>query len=62
VPDNNKIMEKESLLPKDKNLKSVIALDHNFHIYIHGKHEYITKHWDEEKQMFYYKIYFKEER
>ncbi|SFC69947.1 hypothetical protein SAMN05421747_12010 [Parapedobacter composti] len=42
--------------------KSVLKLDKNFHIYIHGKREYIEKGYDEEKGMNYYKVYFKEER
>ncbi|MFB2118913.1 nucleoid-associated protein [Parapedobacter sp. 2B3] len=41
--------------------KSVLKLDKNFHIYVHGKREYIEKGFDEEKGMNYYKVYFKEE-
>ena len=41
--------------------KSVLKLDKNFHIYVHGKREYIEKGYDEEKGMNYYKVYFKEE-
>ncbi|MGV3763969.1 nucleoid-associated protein [Parapedobacter sp.] len=41
--------------------KSVLKLDKNFHIYVHGKREYIEKGFDEEKGMSYYKVYFKEE-
>lgn len=41
--------------------KSVLKLDKNFHIYIHGKREYIEKGYDEEKGLNYYKVYFKEE-
>ncbi|MGK6353234.1 nucleoid-associated protein [Parapedobacter sp. DT-150] len=41
--------------------KSVLKLDKNFHIYVHGKREYIEKGYDDEKEMNYYKIYFKEE-
>ncbi len=42
--------------------KSVLKLDKNFHIYVHGKREYIEKGYDDEKGMNYYKVYFKEER
>lgn len=41
--------------------KSVLKLDKNFHIYVHGKREYIEKGYDDEKGMNYYKVYFKEE-
>lgn len=41
--------------------KSVLKLDKNFHIYIHGDKELIEKGFDEEKHMNYYKVYFKEE-
>jgi len=41
--------------------KSVLKLDKNFHIYIHGNKELIEKGFDEGKNMNYYKVYFKEE-
>jgi len=41
--------------------KSVLKLDKNFHIYIHGNKELIKKGYDEEMKMSYYKVYFKEE-
>jgi hypothetical protein len=41
--------------------KSVLKLDKNFHIYIHGNKELIEKGFDEGKAMNYYKVYFKEE-
>ncbi|MFI5160389.1 MAG: nucleoid-associated protein [Sphingobacteriales bacterium] len=42
--------------------KSVLKLDKNFHIYIHGNKELIEKGFDEDKHMNYYKVYFKEEQ
>lgn len=42
--------------------KSVLKLDKNFHIYIHGNKELIEKGYDEEMKMSYYKVYFKEEQ
>ena len=42
--------------------KSVLKLDKNFHIYIHGNKELIEKGFDEGKHMNYYKVYFKEEQ
>lgn len=42
--------------------KSVLKLDKNFHIYIHGNKELIEKGFDDGKDMNYYKVYFKEEQ
>src|SRR5690606_29619359 len=42
--------------------KSVLKLDKNFHIYIHGNKELIEKGFDEGRAMNYYKVYFKEEQ
>ncbi len=41
--------------------KSVLKLDKNFHIYIHGNNELIEKGFDEIMNMNYYKVYFREE-
>jgi hypothetical protein len=41
--------------------KSVIKLDKNFHIYVHGNRELIEKGYDEVLQKHYYKIYFDQE-
>lgn len=41
--------------------KSVIKLDKNFHIYVHGNKDMIEKGYDPEAGMHYYKVFFKEE-
>lgn len=41
--------------------KSVLKLDKNFHIYIHGNKDLIEKGFDDDKSMNYYKVYFREE-
>ena len=41
--------------------KSVLKLDRNFHIYIHGDRELIEKGFDDEKGMNYYKVFYKDE-
>lgn len=41
--------------------KSVLKLDRNFHIYIHGNKELIEKGYDDERNMNFYKVYFREE-
>jgi len=42
--------------------KRVLKLDRNFHIYIHGDKDLIEKGFDKERNMNYYKVYFKEEQ
>ena len=41
--------------------KSILKLDKNFHIYIHGRKDLIEKGYDEMSGKHYYKIYFDEE-
>ncbi|MDR3366965.1 MAG: nucleoid-associated protein [Prevotellaceae bacterium] len=42
-------------------LKSVIKLDKNFHIYVHGRREYISRGYDEKTGLHFYQLFFKEE-
>lgn len=60
IPDsfniNNAAVKKQARV-----FKSVLKLDKNFHIYIHGNNELIEKGYDEGKKMNYYKVYFREE-
>lgn len=42
--------------------KSVLKLDKNFHVYIHGKRDYIEKGFDDERGLNYYKLYFDQEQ
>lgn len=44
-----------------KIFKSILKLDKNFHIYVHGKREYIEKGFDNEKGKNFYKLYFDQE-
>lgn len=41
--------------------KSVIKLDKNFHVYVHGNSKYIEKGFDNEANLQYYRLFFKEE-
>lgn len=41
--------------------KTVVKLDKNFHIYIHGKRELVETGFDEERGMNYYKLFFENE-
>jgi hypothetical protein len=44
-----------------KVFKSILKLDKNFHIYIHGNKELIERGYDKSKDMNYYKVYFNNE-
>ena len=44
-----------------KAFKSVIKLDQNFHIYVHGRRDWIERGFDDDKKTHYYKVYFKSE-
>ena len=44
-----------------KILKSVIKLDKNFHVYVHGKRDFISRGYDQDRKMQYYQLYFNEE-
>jgi hypothetical protein len=41
-----------------KYMRSVIKLDKNFHLYIHGRHDMVEHGYDEEKGMKYYKMFY----
>lgn len=45
-----------------KLFKSVLKLDKNFSLYVHGNREYIEKGFDEEKGMKFYKVFYNEEK
>ena len=47
---------------QSKVFKSVLKLDKNFHIYIHGRRDLIERGYDEVTGKHYYKIYFDEEQ
>ena len=44
-----------------RSMKSVIKLDSNFHIYVHGGEGLIKKGYDEETGLEFYQLYFKKE-
>lgn len=45
-----------------KFFKSVIKLDKNFHIYVHGNPQMLEKGFDDGKGKYFYKLYFDQER
>lgn len=42
--------------------KSVIKLDKNFHVYVHGNRQYIVRGYDNERGMNYYQLFFEQEK
>lgn len=60
IPENFQISE-SAVKSQSRFMKSVIKLDKNFHIYIHGERQMVEKGFDDVKQLNYYKLYFKEE-
>lgn len=60
IPENFNISE-SAIKKQARNFKSVIKLDKNFHIYVHGDTKLISKGVDEETGMNYYQLFFKEE-
>lgn len=60
-PDNFGIST-QALKKQVRVFKSVLKLDKNFHIYIHGNRDLIEKGYDAETGRKYYKIYFDEEQ
>ena len=60
VTDTFKI-EENAVKKQSRVYKSVIKLDKNFHIYVHGSRERIVKGYDETTGMHFYQLYFKDE-
>ena len=60
IPENFQISD-NAVRRQSRFMKSVIKLDKNFHVYIHGNREMVEKGYDDLKQMNYYKLFFKEE-
>jgi hypothetical protein len=58
---NDFVISDNAVKKQARVMKSIIKLDKNFHIYIHGTRDNITKGFDEESGMHYYQIFFKEE-
>ncbi|MFW5725057.1 MAG: nucleoid-associated protein [Bacteroidota bacterium] len=46
---------------QSKQFKSVIKLDKNFHVYVHGNRDRIVKGYDEDRGMHFYQLFFEEE-
>lgn len=58
VPVDSFEISKTAVKKNKKHLKSVVKLDKNFHIYIHGGHDHVEKGFDDEKGLKFYKLYY----
>lgn len=54
-------IHRSAVRKQSKVFKSVLKLDKNFHVYIHGRRDLIERGFDEQTGKHYYKIYFDEE-
>ncbi|MFY0650968.1 MAG: nucleoid-associated protein [Cyclobacteriaceae bacterium] len=54
-------LSKPAVKQSKKFIRSVIKLDKNFHVYVHGNRENIDKGFDSARQKNYYTLYFEEE-
>jgi hypothetical protein len=56
------IISGEAVKKQSRIMKSVIKLDKNFHIYVHGDRHLIEKGFDASRNLHYYQLYFHEEQ
>lgn len=63
VPVMDKFQISTAAVNKSSNkfFRSVIKLDKNFHLYVHGNADFIERGFDKERGLNYYKLYFREE-
>ena len=58
---NDFMISSQAVKKQARTFKSVLKLDKNFHVYIHGNRDLIQLCYEEDGRK-YYKIYFEEER
>jgi hypothetical protein len=51
-------ISKSAVQGEKRHFKSILKLDKNFHVYIHGKKNYIERGFDNDKGLNFYKLYF----
>jgi len=62
VPLEDKFDISDQAVKRDfKVFKSVLKLDKNFHIYVHGRRDLIERGFDDDKGKKYYKVWFENE-
>jgi len=57
----NFLVNERAVKKMARHFKSVIKLDGNFHIYVHGRKDWIQRGFDEKKKLNYYTTYFEKE-
>ncbi len=55
-------VSQQAVKKQSRFFKSVLKLDKNFHVYIHGDKNLIEKGFDAKTGLHFYKIYFTEEK
>lgn len=60
--EDNFAISDSAVKQQERKMKSVIRLDRNFHIYVHGGEQLIELSYDNERGMKCYKLFFKEEK
>ncbi len=61
IPDQLNLAPEAVEKEHSKFVRSVIKLDKNFHVYVHGNRDMIERGYDEDSGKHYYKLFFKEE-
>lgn len=62
IPMNDSFdISKSAVKSEKKYFKSILKLDKNFHVYVHGRREFIEKGFDSQKGMNYYKLFYEQE-
>ena len=59
--NNNFEISQTAVKKNQKFMRSILKLDKNFHIYVHSRHDYIQKGFDEDMGMHFYKLFFSKE-
>ena len=54
-------ISKSAVKQEKRFFKSVLKLDKNFHVYIHGKRQYVEQGYDQAKGLKFYKLYYEVE-
>lgn len=60
--EENFDVSKNAVKTAKRKFKSVLKLDKNFHIYIHGDRNRIVKGFDKDKELHFYQVFFEEEK
>ncbi len=51
-------ISKSAVKGQKSTFKSILKLDKNFHVYIHGRHDYVERGYDQQKGLNYYTLYY----